>query len=367
MNHVPQKHIHRIEPHGYERVRPLFAELSDINLHIEAVLDGTSPGRVYADGAAQPQAACITHGEVWYVGGNAGNHAFNTALAAMLPRDQYFVLFCDPNRWEKALEVILEGTYARRARRRYYVLRQLELSDWQASLPEGYAMYRVDAGLLNGDIDSSSIEEWILDEWASVDAFLAMGFGSCLVHGSDVVSWSLADYVQGDRCEIGIHARPDSRRQGFGTLTAAETASQAVTRGFKEIGWHCWDNNAGSIGVAENVGFAQAASYDVFINHWAAENITDMSQEEFRAFARDYEAEFKNRPPMGGYPHIVAATAWALGGDRAACFRHLNKTVDLGWLRDLDHLRELWPELFWNPNLDEMPEWRAFVRRLEAN
>ena len=80
---------------------------------------------------------------------------------------------------------------------------------------------------------------------------------------------------------------------------------------------------------------------------------------EFQAFAELYEREFQVLPPTGGFPHIVAAKAWHLSGDRQKCFRHLNKAVDLNWLRHTKHLREIWPEFFWNPNLDEMEEWQA--------
>ena len=62
----------------------------------------------------------------------------------------------------------------------------------------------------------------------------------------------------------------------------------------------------------------------------------------------------------------VTAKAWALGGDRQGCYRHLSKAVDLGWLRDADHLREIWPEFFWNPNLEEVPEWQILAQRLGA-
>jgi RimJ/RimL family protein N-acetyltransferase len=226
-------------------------------------------------------------------------------------------------------------------------------------------MRPADAEFLEQDLENvESVVDWILEGWHSVGAFLAQGFGCGLVCGTEIASWSLVDYVSGDRCEMGIETARQHQRQGLGSLTAAATAAQAVVRGVATTGWHCWANNVGSIGVAEKVGFAETASYDVFINHWAAENVSDMTQEEFRSFAGSYEHEFRVQPPRSGYPHIVAATAWALGRDRTGCFRHLNRAVDLGWLRDVDHLRQVWPEFFWNPNLGEMPEWRALARRL---
>jgi RimJ/RimL family protein N-acetyltransferase len=360
--------MHRIEQEEYEKLRPITARLTGVNLNIAAVLDGNCPGEVYVDDIAQPRAAYLISGDGHYLAGSSGNHAFNRALNAALPRDHYFVLFCDPTLWEGALPLVLKDTYAVPAARRYYTLAGHKIPDWQARIPDGLWMERICPEFLaRGFTNSDDVVGWILDGWHSVEAFLAEGFGFCLVRDGEIVSWSLVDYVHGDRCEMGIRTAWDYRRQGFGTLTAAATAAHATARGFSTIGWHCWANNVGSIGVAENVGFRKTVDYEVFINHWAAENISDMSQVEFRAFAASYERQFQDRPPTSGFPHIVTAKAWALGRDRKGCFRHLNRAVDLGWLRGVDHLREIWPEFFWRPDLDQMPEWQNLVRRFETD
>jgi GNAT superfamily N-acetyltransferase len=361
--------MQRIEPKDYGKIHPLVNELAGIHLNLIALLEGTALGQVFADDAASPRSAYLISGDAHYLVGEPDNPAFIAVVNAALPRDKYFVLFCDLVRWAGALDVVLKDTYAVRAPRCYYKLRQLKIADWQARLPDGYSLRRVDADLLAQDLrNRDAVIDGLLDAWFSVEAFLVHGFGTCLVHDTAIVSWSLADYVSGERCEIGIHTDGDYRRQGLGTLTATANAAHAASLGYLAIGWHCWANNGGSIGVAERVGFEKAADYDVFINHWAAENVSDMSQGEFRAFAEHYEREFEANPPTAsGYPHLVAATAWALARDRAGCFRHLHKAVDLGWLRGVEHLREVWPEFFWNPNLDEMEEWQELAKRFESS
>jgi GNAT superfamily N-acetyltransferase len=360
--------MQRAREEDYERVQPVLAGLAGINLHISAVLNGMCPGEVDADDLVHPRTAFLTSGDACYLAGWSQDDAFNTALNATLPRDHYFVLFCDPGQWEGALAAVLEGTYAIRAWRRYYTLASLRIPGWRDRVPDGFSMRRASAELLASDLrNRNHVVGGILDGWRSVDAFVEHGFGSCLVHDGTIVSWSLVDYVDGDRCEIGINTDWDFRRQGLGTLTAAANVEQAIAQGFSTIGWHCWANNAGSTGVAENVGFQRDTDYEVFINHWAAENVSDMSQDEFQAFAQSYERWFEEQPPTSGFPHIVAAKAQALGGNRPGCFRHLNRATDLGWLCGVDHLREIWPEFFWNASLDQMPEWQDLARRLEAN
>jgi GNAT superfamily N-acetyltransferase len=358
--------IHRIKREDYERVRSILGELAEIHLNSIAVLDGSCPGEVYVDDVASPRTVYLISGVLHYLAGVTDNNAFNAAVNAALPRDRLFVLLCDLAAWGGTLDVVLRDTYAVQAASRYYCLEQLRIPDWQERIPDGFAMRRVDAELLAENLENGDdVVDGFLGTWHSPDAFLGHGFGFCLVRDAKIVSWSLADYVHNNRCEIGIQTVGDYRRQGLGTLTAAATAAHAVAEGFSTVGWHCWANNVGSIGVAENVGFRRTADYDVFINHWPAINVTDMTQQEFQAFARSYERQFEARPPTSGFPHIVAAKAWALGRDRQGCFRHLNEAVDLGWLRGIDHLRKIWPEFFWNPNLDQMEEWQDLVKRLE--
>jgi GNAT superfamily N-acetyltransferase len=363
---VPKTYLHKIAQEDYELVRPIFKELADEQLNVTAILDRSSPGEVYVNDVDHPRTAYMISGDGHYLAGASQNHRFNTALNALLPRDTYFVLFCDLADWESALDVVLKNTYAVRAYRRYHTLEQLKIPDWQDGVPNGFLMQPIKSELLAGGLHGGEdVADAILGEWFSMELFLERGFGFCLVHDSTIVSWCFSDYVSGERCEIGVYTDWNYRRRGLGTLTTAATSVQALARGFSQVGWHCWDNNVGSIGVAEKVGFKRATDYDVFINHWAAENVTDMTQEEFRAFARYYEREFQTQPPISGFPHIVAAKAWALSGDRSGCFRHLNKAIDICWLSSVEQLREIWPEFFLSPDLDEMQEWQDLVKRMD--
>jgi RimJ/RimL family protein N-acetyltransferase len=360
--------MYKIELEGYDRVRNIFSELAEIQLNVLGVLNGNCPGSVYADDPHQPSSAYLISGDGHFLAGNTENQPFNAALNAALPRDQIYALFGNLDRWASVLDAALSATYAVRAPRWYYTLAEHRIPDWHRRVPEEYTMRPVRRSLLETGLENcDTVAEGILSCWQSLDRFEKHGFGFCLEHEGCLVSWSLADFVHGDRCEIGIHTDAGHRRQGLGTLTAAANAEYATSIGYATIGWHCWQNNAGSIGVAENVGFEIAASYEVFFNHWAAENITDMSQSEFQAFAELYEHRFEAQPPTSGFPHIVAAKAWGLSGNRQGCYRHLNRAVDLGWLQSANHLRAIWPEFFWNPNLDMIPEWQALAQRFPAS
>jgi len=78
------------------------------------------------------------------------------------------------------------------------------------------------------------------------------------------VSWSLADCRSGDACEIGIHTAEPYRRRGLATLTAAATVEYALSNGFSTVGWQCSEDNLGSIGTAEKVGFERERDYTMW-------------------------------------------------------------------------------------------------------
>ena len=84
------------------------------------------------------------------------------------------------------------------------------------------------------------------------------------VSASEIVSWSLSDCVSGDRCEIGIRTVPAHRRRGLATVTAAAAVEHALSHSFTVVGWHCPNDNLGSIGTAERVGFRRERDYSAY-------------------------------------------------------------------------------------------------------
>ena len=79
-----------------------------------------------------------------------------------------------------------------------------------------------------------------------------------------VVSWSLADCRSGDACEIGIHAVKEHRRRGLATITAAAAVEYALSNGYSMVGWQCSEDNLGSVGTAEKVGFERERDYTMW-------------------------------------------------------------------------------------------------------
>jgi GNAT superfamily N-acetyltransferase len=357
---------HAVSPQHWNRseIDSLFDSRVPKLLEVEAALRGQTKAQLYVDRLAAPRTAALNVGVSWHLAGDPDPH-FLRAINRLLPRDTYSVLILPeigPQEWLRPLS---EDLYFVRARSRY--AERTEAAARAVPCPQGYRLRPVDGTLLGGGAAGvEELGECILDTWDSLEDFETKGFGFVVLHESRIVGHSITDYVCGDRCEIGVRIDEEHRLRGLGTLVATSTANEAFARGIHRVGWMSWAGNLGSVAVSRRAGFAEACKYDVYINHWPAENPEDLSQEEFRTFAGEYEQRFAEQPPLqSGYPHVVAATAWALAGSGEKCRGQLLCAIDMGWLRSVDQLRRLWPELFEVEGLAERKPWSELFARLE--
>jgi GNAT superfamily N-acetyltransferase len=261
--------IHELKRADYERVRPLFRPLA-YHLASAAVLDGTSSGRIFVDDPGQPRTAFMLSPEGCYLAGDPEDHAFNVALnraiiGERVLGDEVNVLcvVVHPEGWH--LETVLEPYPPVPMNRRHYVCRTLGY-DWRDHVPPRYTVHRIDRSLLDRRelIVPDHVTGWMANNWGSIDRFLRDGFGFAAVGRGELVSWSLSDCVSDDRCEIGIRTALAHRRRGLATVTAAAAVEHALSEGFSSVGWHCPDDNLGSIGTAENVGFQLECHYTAY-------------------------------------------------------------------------------------------------------
>jgi RimJ/RimL family protein N-acetyltransferase len=262
------KMIAELSKANYDMVRPLFRAL-EYHLSSAAVLDGNNPGKVFVDDRFNPQTAFMVSPEGCYLAGDPDNHAFNQTLNHALFGGEVFdwpvrelVFICHPEGWQERLATVLAPRQTVAIPRRHYVCRRVRY-DWQANVPEGFAVRRIDAPLLDrpGLTIPSHVTDWAENNWGSLANFLHNGFGFATVHGDEMVSWSLTDCRSGDACEIGIHTAEAFRRRGLAAITAAATAGFALSHGFATVGWQCNLDNLGSIGTAEKVGFEKERDY----------------------------------------------------------------------------------------------------------
>lgn len=247
-----------LAPNAYPRALPLFGAMA-YHLSIAAVLGGTMPGRVFADDASAPALALVSCPEGNYLAGAAapGPAELGAARALLEQLRAYgpgVELFAAPE-WEEQAAQLFPGRPYEQVPRRHYALSALAGSP-HAPPPE-LTLLRLDAATLaRPDLQGHHIQRWASGNWGSAAAFLERGFGFALLHGAEPVSWCLADSCVGARCEVGIHTHPAYRRRGLATTVVAAAVAHALAAGYAEVGWHCGEENRGSQGVAEKVGFS---------------------------------------------------------------------------------------------------------------
>ncbi len=374
--------IHELQQKDFEKARPVFGPDMAYNLIISAVLDGGSPGRVWVDDPDDPRAAFLWGAEGWYLDGAASaafaqalNHLIMTEIKqAVLDAGQAeFFLGYESPAWAAQEAAIFAGAPSiLRNPRRHYVCRALAV-DWRAMLPEGYEVARIDSALLaRPGLDvPEHVWSWMDANWGGPEVFFARGFGFATIHNNAIVSWSLADCVSRGQAEIGIQTRPDYRRRGLATITAAAAIEYALGSELEAVGWHCNEINRGSIGVAEKAGFELERRYTHHYfyfdeaNHLAEQGWIAFRAGNYRETIACYEQVFprwdcERFGPPPDYLYILAARAWAALGDSGRALDYLGSAVDAGW-DDAEDTRAI-PEF---AALHGAPGWAALLARME--
>ncbi len=375
--------IHSLEQKNYGKVRPLFKPL-DFNLTVNAVIERASPGRIYVDDVADPSTAFMCSAEGYYLSGYERNEAFNAALNRLIvekiaagdtvrENEEELSLCIHPDTWEAKLDALL-GRPPIKAVRRHYFCTKLRIVDWKAHLPDGFLVYPINRKLLEKlDLDiPRHITSWMKSNWGSIEGYMRKGFGFCMLHGNKVVSWCVADCASGDMCEIGIHTRLEYRRRGLATLTAAATVDFCLSQGFRSVGWHCNEDNLGSIGVAEKVGFELERRYFHYYymfneaRHLAELGLAAFRAKRYRETTECYERVFaaKDIPhwmpgEMHLYYHLTARASAALGDSKTA-LKYLEKAIENGWA-DLEETRNC-AEF---RSLHGTPDWKRLLKKLQ--
>lgn len=337
--------IHELEPRRYGNIRPLLGDLAELQLCAPAVVEGECEGRVVVGDPDHPRSALITSPEGSYLVGDSSNMGFNDAL-----REYVWDELFGSSEWELMYVTAVEDGWAEVLRqvaaprelitigRRHYLC-SLVTIDWRELVPADHEVHLLDAELLDSPALSvpDHIRGWIDNNWGTSERFFARGFGMTTIHDDEIVSWSLTDCRSGDACEIGIHTHFAHRRRGLATVTAAAAVEHALAHGYRVVGWHCNDDNLGSIGTAERVGFQLDRSYET--HYFYSEEAEELAERGWRAFQREryedtlafYERVFLLRPDSPGFQYHLAARASAAIGDQQAALSYLRRAIETGW------------------------------------
>lgn len=265
-----------LPPEQLAAARPLFDAMAGHHLILPSILAGFTPARVWVDDLGRPRAAAALFHNKLYLLGSCHETHFNASLGEMLSKQVFpelqqqgaevMLIFPSHTGWAEQVTTLLDGAFAQvypDAQRQVFNFDagKNTLVEWRGSLPDGFSLRPVDSALLADD-GWSSIEylrEETQSERVSIEDFLAHSFGVCLTREHDLVAWCLSEYNCGDRCEVGIATVDQYQRRGFGTVVGAAFVEEALRRGYRSIGWHCWSRNLPSAALARRIGYTQSA------------------------------------------------------------------------------------------------------------
>jgi RimJ/RimL family protein N-acetyltransferase len=282
----------------YARIHPLFTDLS-YHLIIEAAIIGNSPATVFVDNLEYPKAVFIHSAEGDFLVGSPNNAAFNQGMQAWIDEnlingeEEEIVFESVTPEWSESIQTILAKRPPLAYERYYYEINEVTLIPPPLA-PEFKLQIISDDFIAQDNIKNMRIiHEAIEGNWTSKELFFDKGFSLCILHADEIVSWAVVDCVVENRCEIGIHTKHEFQRRGLATALVAAVVDCAVTKGFNQIGWHCWVDNWGSIGVAEKVGLVQKRRYMAYIS---LQN--EMINYAFAGYKRLQVQDYENAEPF---------------------------------------------------------------------
>jgi hypothetical protein len=258
--------MHELSETEYKLVLPIYESITDNRAHVFGVIEGNNPGRVFVDDKQSPTAALIATG--WcFLGGNAANDGFNSALKTLLEadimpnvEDGHVLIYSFSDAWKDVLDELLGEYGVRRVDRTVLdldpALFKQRYTDWRQQIPEAYRVQRIDCAL------AESVAE-TLNTWAGIDHFLSGGYGFCVLNGDKIVSKCQTVYVGGGFAETAISTEEPYRRQRLGTLAACAYIEHGLAQGVLAE-WGCFYNKASGF-MAEKLGFVNRR--DVKLNY----------------------------------------------------------------------------------------------------
>jgi RimJ/RimL family protein N-acetyltransferase len=232
-----------------------------IHLALESVLVGASLGRVVV---GEHRAALAWTGHRVYLTGNVEGAGFEEALGDYVRSRRIVVVYPDHEALEGATR-LFPGCKVTERKRRYYEI-DPSAQEWAVNPPNGYAVERITAQLLEKRLlNTDRVEEEMCSEREIVGEFLEKSFAFAAIHGGGFAAWCMSEYNLGDRCEVGIETVAEHRRRGLAVLVAGAMFRHAASVGIRRVGWHCWADNAGSVATAETLGLRLVSEFPALV------------------------------------------------------------------------------------------------------
>jgi GNAT superfamily N-acetyltransferase len=260
-----------LPPSDYVRVRDLFNS-ARLRLTIEALIAGNCSGTLWTDDRAALRSAFFwDDSDAMYLLGEAGNAAFNGAIAQLcaeriLPHVRTLKIRYASSAWEGEMAAFFPESALHKGARVLYAGSRLALPDWRERIPAGFAMRAVDGALLADEAlaNIGTLGAEVAAHWPSLERFLAQGFGYAALCGTEIAGWCTGGLVSPGKTAVTIETVQEYRRRGLGTLMACAFLDRCQREGLTAY-WDAWADNIPSVATAEHIGLTHVDKYTIYV------------------------------------------------------------------------------------------------------
>jgi hypothetical protein len=236
-------------------------KLHEESVFTECILSGDF-GTITLDNCDPPQAALLSYADVIIPIGNA-NQPGVIDLIQSIPLDKGIIT--KDTAWkEKILDVLAKKTICLE---RYSFsnenLNPNHLRRLSADIPPGYTLKRIDYELAERlTIDPPPLTRDHIFNFGTIQRFLELGFGCCILQEQEIVSAASTYAVSKSGIEIQVNTVESQRGKGLAMLVSANLVLESLDRKLQPH----WDAaNKTSAGLAERLGFTPQGSYEMIV------------------------------------------------------------------------------------------------------
>ncbi len=365
--------FHTLETDRFYTAAPLFDELARYHLFCAGVLQGKYPGQIWVDDVSRPRSALLVKDGFWaYLGGDAGNTAFNQAVRAgffdrqiMGAKSGGLLVSVTSDAWRETLAHLFPDRPPTALPRRHYVARLGAFKE-SAAAPDGFTLHFIDEPLhtlpLPGDVQK------VLDLRAGAQPPDEAAFGYVALHDNRYAAHAVIDCIVDGGGDIGLFTAEAFRRRGLAAATAAATMAYGLAHGLSAIHWDSAAYNAGSIHTADKLGLQFVLDHTQYVlvlneqGHWINQAWNHLDAGQYQTVLDVCDRVIASQADVPAAIHFLAGAAWAGLGKLDQALTSLNTAAGAGW-DEVAETESCAPLVV----LQGTPEWEMVFDRIRAN
>ncbi len=276
--------LYQLHKDELQLIQPLLSG-ERVNLEVKAIAAGNSPGWALVDEKDKPQTALVFsrgQGGFYFVGRENNQHfevALPQTIANLQPRlaglnIDYFEYSGTSPQWDQSLKrLFADRDYGRDTQHVYLFpgLSQHRLPAPRQGLD--HQVVEITGALLNNPgIDTTYIENNLLDWWDSLDKFFEHGYGYSVACAGKAVALCYTSFVAGEKdWELGVNTQEEYRIRRYAGDAALALLRHCQQRGIKPY-WDCTAENSPSRRLALSLGFSLAFTYEIYYFNTVGKN-----------------------------------------------------------------------------------------------